>query len=309
MLECLPFELRHHWADPSVTDIVVNNEIEVWVERRGHLERGQDLRPGDIGIALQRILAPLGRRLDRLSPMVDARLPDGTRVCAVIEPVAIGGTCAAFRILRREVFDLDDFAPDGADDIWCTWEDAIRTSDSNILITGPTGSGKSSLLATLASIRHHDDRLIVIEDTHELVIDHPNMVQLESREATREGRGEIGLDTLLRTALRLRPDRLVIGEVRGREAFTLVQALSTGHRRCLATIHANSALDGLHRLDVLTMSAVTGWSLNDVRSLVDCAIGLVLHTRRCPDGRRCIAQIAHVDAVHGNRRLLFGGVP
>lgn len=301
--ENLPFELGNYWNDPEVTDVLVNNDVEVWFERCGRLERGSDLRPGDIGTALQKVLAPLGRRLDRLSPMVDARLSDGTRLCAVIEPVAVGGTCAAFRIFRHHTFDLDEFAPLGAGDEWSALRAQILSTDANVLITGATGSGKSALLGTLASARTIQDRLVVIEDTFELVIDHPNVVRLESRDPTHEGRGEIGIDDLLRTALRMRPDRIVVGEVRGPEALTLVQAMSTGHRRCLATLHANSALEGLHRLDILTLSAAAGWSIGDARSLVNSAIGWVVHTRRCPDGRRTIDHVARVDSTTGHRTL------
>jgi pilus assembly protein CpaF len=309
--ECLPFELGHHWNDPAVTDVLVNNEVEVWVERSGRLERESDLRPGDIGVALQRLLTPLGRRLDRLSPMVDARLPDGTRVCAVIEPIAVGGTCAAFRIFRHGTFDLDDFAPLIGDDEsienpeWHAVRDELLSTDANVLITGATGSGKSALLGTLASQQARDDRIVVIEDTYELVIEHPNAVRLESRDPTHEGRGAIGIDELLRTALRMRPDRIVVGEVRGPEALTLVQAMSTGHRRCLATLHANSALEGLHRLDILTMSAANGWTVDDARELVNHAIGWVVHTRRCTDGRRTIDHVAGVDADSGRRFLVM----
>jgi pilus assembly protein CpaF len=301
--ECLPFELAHYWNDPAVTDVLVNNETDVWIERSGRLERCCDLRPGDIGIALQRVLAPLGRRLDRLSPMVDARLPDGTRVCAVIEPASVGGTCAAFRIFRSGTFSIDDFAPQGSSDTWSAVREMLLSTESNVLITGATGSGKSALLGTLASSSTAEDRLIVIEDTFELVIEHPNIVRLEARDPTHEGRGAIGIDELLRTSLRLRPDRLIVGEVRGSEALTLVQAMSTGHRRCLATLHANSALEGLHRLDVLTLSAATGWTLDDARSLVDNAIGVVLHTRRCSNGRRSIAEVAMIDPATGHRQL------
>lgn len=301
MHDCLPFEIRRHWDDPTVTDVLVNDSTDVWIERRGRLERSQGLHPGQIDNALQRILAPLGRRLDRLSPMVDARLADGSRVCAVIEPVAVGGTCAAFRIFRRETFDLSDFAPDPANEDWASLVEFLSSTDSNILITGATGSGKSSLLAAIASKSVSDDRLIVIEDTYELVVDHPNVVRLEARHATTEGRGGIGLDDLLRTALRLRPDRFVVGEVRGPEALTLVQAMSTGHRRCLATLHANSALEGLHRLDVMTMAAAAGWSLGDARSLVNTAVDLVIHVQRGADGRRTIHEVAHVDSGSGRR--------
>lgn len=306
MRESLPFAIRHYWDDPLVTDVLVNDEIEVWVERAGRLERVPDLRPGEISSALTNILAPLGRRLDRLSPMVDARLSDGTRICAVIDPVVASGTCVAFRLFRRRSFIIGDFRPTHASSDWDALEDMLCTSDANIVITGPTGSGKSALLGAIAATSHRDDRLIVLEDTRELIIDHPNAVRLEARDPTHEGRGEIGLDDLLRTALRLRPDRLIVGEVRGPEALTLIQALNTGHRRCLATLHANAALDGLHRLDLLTMSGTSGWTLDDARSLVDAAVGYVVHMERGMGGRRTISHVARIDSEGRSIWLDFG---
>jgi pilus assembly protein CpaF len=184
----------------------------------------------------------------------------------------------------------------------------LAQSEHNILITGATGSGKSCLVSSLISRdEDHDpisDRIIVIEDTHELVISHPHVVRLESRVATAEGRGQVSLDDLLRSALRLRPDRLIVGEVRGVEALTLVQAMNTGHSRCLATLHANSAVDGLHRLDLLTMQAAPGWTLQDARHMVDSAIDIVIHMSRRPYGKRCIAHIAKVvpDSIKGSHQ-------
>ena len=306
MRESLPFAIRHFWDDPLVTDVLVNDETQVWIERAGRLERTQDLRPGEISSALKNLLAPLGRRLDRLSPMVDARLADGTRICAVIDPVVASGTCVAFRIFRRTSFAIDDFRPTHATSDWATLEELLRTSDANIVITGPTGSGKSALLGAIAATSHREGRLVVLEDTRELVIDHPNAVRLEARDPTHEGRGEIGLDDLLRTALRLRPDRLIVGEVRGPEALTLIQALNTGHRRCLATLHANAAIDGLHRLDLLTMSGATGWTLEDARSLVDAAVGYVVHMERGEQGRRTVSHVARIDSTGRSIWLDFG---
>ena len=295
--QLLPPQLNEHFSDSTVTDVLVNNSTEVWVERSGELSRVDDLLPGQIEVALERILTPLGRRLDRLSPIVDARLPDGTRVCAVIHPIAVHGTTVAFRLFRQQTFPIIDFC-DKSDRSLHGALTELAQSRHNILITGATGSGKSCLISSLIS---HDaehqqlsDRIIVIEDTHELVISHPHTVRLESRVATAEGRGQVSLDDLLRSALRLRPDRLIVGEVRGIEALTLVQAMNTGHSRCMATLHANSALDGLHRLDLLTMQAAPGWTLQDARHMVNSAIDIVIHMSRRPYGQRNIMQIAKV---------------
>ena len=310
--QLLPAQLNEYFSDPTVTDILINNATEVWVERSGQLVRGDDLHPGQIDIAIERILTPLGRRLDRLSPIVDARLPDGTRLCAVIHPIAVHGTTAAFRLFRQQTFPLIDFCDDSEHSLH---EALIELAQSrhNILITGATGSGKSCLISSLIShdAEHQElsDRIIVIEDTHELVISHPHTVRLESRSATAEGRGQVSLDDLLRSALRLRPDRLIVGEVRGVEALTLVQAMNTGHSRCLATLHANSAVDGLHRLDLLTMQAAPGWTLQDARHMVNTAIDIVIHMSRRPYGKRCVMQIARVvpdnNEVSSHPRLEF----
>ena len=295
--QLLPPQLNEYFNDPTVTDILVNNATDVWVERSGQLVRGDDLQPGQIDIAIERILTPLGRRLDRLSPIVDARLPDGTRLCAVIHPIAVHGTTAAFRLFRQQTFPLIDFCDDSEHSLHEALTE-LAQSRHNILITGATGSGKSCLISSLIShdAEHQElsDRIIVIEDTHELVISHPHTVRLESRDATAEGRGQVSLDDLLRSALRLRPDRLIVGEVRGVEALTLVQAMNTGHSRCLATLHANSAVDGLHRLDLLTMQAAPGWTLQDARHMVNTAIDIVIHVSRRPYGKRCVMQIARV---------------
>ena len=294
----LPPQLYEHFGDPKVTDILINNGTEVWVERSGALVRANDLQPGQIDIALERILTPLGRRLDRLSPIVDARLSDGSRLCAVIHPIAVHGTTAAFRLFRQQTFPLADFCDDFHTDELHALLRELALSKHNILITGATGSGKSCLISSLISPDEEgepsNERIIVIEDTHELVISHPHTVRLESRVATAEGRGQVSLDDLLRSALRLRPDRLIVGEVRGVEALTLIQAMNTGHSRCLATLHANSALDGLHRIDLLTMQATPGWTLQDARHMVNSAIDIVIHMSRRPYGKRCVAHIAKV---------------
>ena len=180
--QLLPPQLNEYFNDPTVTDILVNNATDVWVERSGQLVRGDDLQPGQIDIAIERILTPLGRRLDRLSPIVDARLPDGTRLCAVIHPIAVHGTTAAFRLFRQQTFPLIDFCDDPEHSLHEALTE-LAQSRHNILITGATGSGKSCLISSLIShdVEHQElsDRIIVIEDTHELVISHPHTVRLE----------------------------------------------------------------------------------------------------------------------------------
>ena len=297
-MTALPAPLATLAHDPAVTDILVNNGVEVWVERAGHLQRVDDLASGLIDAHLERLLAPLGRRLDRLSPMVDARLDDGTRVCAVIAPIAVGGTCVAFRLFRPDVHALDDFGVDER-----VWQLLVEPR-GNLLVSGATGSGKTSLVASLLEHRPVDERLVIIEDTHELPVRTRHAVRLEARPANAEGRGHVGLDDLLRTALRLRPDRIIVGEVRGPEALTLVQAMNTGHVGSMSTVHANSAVEALERIDLLVSQAAPNWRLDDVRRLVSRAFGTVVHLVRRPDGRRVIDHVIEVhhrdERVHEN---------
>lgn len=283
----LPSPLHELLDDPEVTDVLVNAGTEVWVERRGHLSPHGLLAPGELDAALERILAPLGRRLDRLSPTVDARLDDGTRICAVIPPIAVDGTCAAFRVLRHRSWEVSDFVDRPHDVERIT---ALVTERSNVLVSGATGSGKTSLVGSLVSLVPHGQRVVVLEDTAELRIDHPHVIRLEARTATAEGRGLVTLDDLLRTSLRLRPDRLVVGEVRGPEAVTLVNALNTGHAGSLSTIHANSAADAIHRLELLLRRTMPGVDHTTVRRLVDTAIDVVVHVERRSNGTRRIVE-------------------
>lgn len=288
----LPEQLQSIASDSSVTDILVNNGTEVWFERCGELHRSSDLPRGVIDTHLERILSPLGRRLDRLSPMVDARLADGTRVCAVIPPIAVTGTCAAFRLFRQKTHSLDSFtdSPDALRELRCC--------DGNILVTGSTGSGKTSLVASLLARCPATERVVVIEDTHELPLRSGHAVRLEARPANAEGRGSVSLDDLLRTALRLRPDRIVVGEIRGPEALTFVHAMNTGHTGSMSTVHANSALDGLRRVELLVSQASPQWRTGDVRRAVASAVRNVVHLERHNDGRRIIDHIVRVDDDH-----------
>lgn len=293
-MTALPDSLRHLSLDPLVTDILVNNGVEVWYERSGELLRGPDLPTGTVESHMERVLSPLGRRLDRLSPIVDARLADGTRVCAIIPPVAVAGTCVAFRLFRDHTHPLTAFS-DSARAL-----ELVRRPHGNLLVTGATGSGKTSLIASVLDDVASAERLVVIEDTHELPIRHRNAVRLEARPPSAEGRGAVSLDDLLRAALRLRPDRIIVGEVRGSEALTLVQSMNTGHVGSMSTVHANSAIDGLERIDLLVSQAAPSWRADDIRRTVSAAIGTVVHLVKTADGRRLIDHVVHVR--HSDRR-------
>ena len=276
--------------DPAVTELMVNGGSEVWIERAGRLEHVGSMRPATLLGAIEHILAPLGRRLDRTHPTVDARLADGSRLCAVVEPVAVDGPCLAIRRFSTQSIPLGKFA---APPLTSLLRDLVSRR-CNLLVSGATSSGKTTLLNALANEVEHDARLITLEDVAELRLPHPHVVRMETREATPDGVGEVTLAHLLRTALRMRPDRLVIGEIRGGEAVHLLQALNTGHDGSLATVHANSAFDALERLTSLVLHEVGNWPLSAVHQHVGRAIDMVVHVVRGTDGARRVAEVAEV---------------
>lgn len=280
--------LRTLLDDPDVTDVLVNNGTDLWCDRRGSLERVGSLAPGSIEVELERILAPLGRRLDRLHPVVDARLPDGTRVSAVVSPIAVQGTCVAYRLLRHHRFTLQDFESESASSDDLT---ALVRERRNVLVSGATGSGKTTLVGAFVSEVPIDERVVVLEDVQEVVAHHPHLVRLETRPPTADERGGVDLDDLLRAALRLRPDRLVVGEIRGAEAITLVSALNTGHLGSLATVHANNAHDALNRLALLVHRVLHGVDARTIDRMVHSAIHVVVHLSRDSTGERRVEQI------------------
>jgi pilus assembly protein CpaF len=284
-------------TDPAVNEVMVNGGGEVWIERSDgapgvHL--AGRLAAAEVEATVERILTPLGRRLDRRSPIVDARLPDGSRVCAVIEPVAVDGTTLSIRRFVTRTAGLHDFAdPDEVDELAALLSDLVHRR-RNVLVSGATSSGKTTLLDLLASHIPVGERVITLEDTAELVLDTAHVVRLETRPPTADGVPAITLDHLLRAALRLRPDRIVIGEVRGDEAAELLHALNTGHDGTIATIHANSPLDALARLESLVARAAPTWPLDTIRRQVARSLHHVVHLERRSDGRRRVRSVAVV---------------
>lgn len=278
------------FEDDEVDEVMVNRGREVWVDRAGRLDRVGELEPGVVDTVLERVLAPLGRRADRRRPVVDARLPDGARLCAVVAPVAVDGTTLSIRRHRSRALSLSAFA--GDETVALLHE--IVGSRANVLVTGATSTGKTTLLAALVAALPASERLVVMEDTTELDLHDRHVVRLETRPATADGVAPVDAAQLVRASLRLRPDRLIVGEFRGPEAVAIVEALNTGHDGSLSTCHANGPVDGLRRLETLVMQAVPTWPLAAIRRQVSRSIDVVVHLRRDADGRRRVAEVAEV---------------
>jgi pilus assembly protein CpaF len=280
-------------ADPEVTEIMVNGPGRAYVERAGRLDEVPLLIDG-AGIArlVERVVAPLGLRLDRSSPVVDARLPDGSRLHAVIPPLAVDGPYVTIRRFGARVVSLDAFDLGSAAKAFLAW--AVGKAAWNILVAGGTGAGKTTLLNALAGEVPPAERMVTIEETAELRLARVHVVRLEARIANAEGAGGVSVRELVRAALRMRPDRLVVGEVRGAEALDMLQALNTGHDGSLSTVHANSPLDALARLETLVLLAGSGLPLRAVRAQVGAAVDLVVQVARRSGGRRSVDAIAEL---------------
>jgi pilus assembly protein CpaF len=285
--------------DATVDEVLVNAGGDIWVERDGSTQPAGSIGAADLAVVLERILAPLGRRVDRTNPVVDARLADGSRVCAVIPPVALDGACLSVRRFRERALPLDAFCDTAVTDLL----DRLLAARANVLVSGATSSGKTSLVNTMLSRTASGERIVIIEDTAELLPAHDHVVRLEARPATPDGLPAVTLEQLVRTALRLRPDRLVVGEVRGPEVLGLVQALNTGHDGSWSTCHANSALDALHRLETLVIQAAPAWPLRAVREQLSRSIDSVVHVARTGRAARRVVEIGEV--VVGDRLQLL----
>jgi pilus assembly protein CpaF len=289
-------------ADPSVEEVMVNGPDDVYVERAGRIE-AVDVRFPDeeeLRNAIERILAPLGRRIDELSPMVDARLADGSRVNVVIPPLAVDGPALSIRRFGAARPGPPELVERGSlSRAQCELLDRAVAGRRSVLVSGGTGAGKTTLLNALSSFIDPTERIVTIEDAAELRLQQRHVVRLESRPASVEGKGEVSVRDLLRNALRMRPDRIVIGEVRGPEALDLLTALNTGHKGALSTVHANSAADALNRLETLALMAGVGLPHEAIAEQVQRGVDLVVHVERRPDGSRRVAEIAEVARVAG----------
>lgn len=286
--------LDRWFHDDDVTEILVNAGTDIWVERRsdtlGHPRHVGRIDPLALPAVIERMLAPIGRRLDRSSPVVDARLPDGSRLCAVLHPVAVDGTCLSVRRFSTAPVPLSSFAPTAITDLL---RDVVRRR-CNVLVSGATAAGKTTLLNAMASLVASGERIITLEDTAELRLPNPHVLRLETRPASVDGPAPVTMTELVRTALRLRPDRLVVGEIRGDEAVDLVQAMNTGHDGSFATLHANSPVEALVRVESLVVRAQPSWPIDAVRAQVQRSFDVIVQVGRNERGARRIESVAEV---------------
>ena len=276
--------------DPNINEIAVNGGRSVWVDRDGQMQQVGTLSTNEVELFVERTIAPLGLRFDRTSPVLDARLPGGQRLCAVLAPLAVDGTCLSVRQFSLQHLRLDAFAEPPV----CDLLRRLHAARANIVVSGATSSGKTTLLNALGSLCEPHERIITIEDAAELRLRSPHVVRLEARPATPDGVPAITVRDLLRAALRLRPDRLLIGEVRGPEAYDMVQALNTGHDGSLSTVHANSPVDALRRITSLAVLAAPGHLPAFVEDQVRSSIDVVVQVQRLPSGQRRVATIEEV---------------
>jgi pilus assembly protein CpaF len=293
-------------ADPAVDEVMVNGPGSVYVERGGKLERAGVEFAGEAELmhAIERVLAPLGRRVDEAAPLCDARLADGSRVNVVIPPLSLSGPCLTIRRFRREGFSLRDLVERATlPAVVAELLAVCVAARASILVSGGTGSGKTTTLGALSGAIPGEERIVTIEDAAELRLRQRHVVRLEARPANLEGRGEVTIRQLVRNALRMRPDRIVVGEVRGAEALDMLQALNTGHDGSLTTVHANSPEDALRRVETLALMAGVGLPHEAVREQVTSAIDLILHQTRLADGSRAVESVTEVTRAGGGGQV------
>ena len=289
--------------DDTITEIMVNGPKQVYIERNGKIEKTDITFENDDHVmrVIDRIVSPLGRRIDESSPMVDARLPDGSRINAVIPPISLVGPCLTIRKFARDPLTVEDLIRFGTmtPEI-ANFLKACVEARLNIVVSGGTGSGKTTLLNVLSSFIPADERIVTIENAAELQLRQEHVVTLESRPPNIEGRGEVTIRDLVINALRMRPDRIVVGECRGGEALDMLQAMNTGHEGSMTTVHSNSPRDTLHRLETMVLMAGMELPVRAIREQIASALDLIIHTARLRDGSRRIVAIAEVQGMEGD---------
>jgi pilus assembly protein CpaF len=293
--------------DEDVNDILVNGPNQVYVERQGKLYL-TDVRFNDdqhLMLIIDRIVSQVGRRVDESSPMVDARLPDGSRVNAIIPPLALDGPALSIRRFGKKRFTMDDLVeketitPDMVE-----FMQAIVRARLNILVSGGTGSGKTTMLNCMSAFVPVDERIVTIEDSAELLLQQPHVVRLETRPPNVEGKGEVTQRELVRNCLRMRPDRIIVGEVRGAEVFDMLQAMSTGHDGSICTVHANTPRDALQRLEMMMLLSGASIPQRAMRQQISSALNIVVHVSRLSDGSRKCMKISELTGMEGDMVMM-----
>ncbi|TLM85715.1 CpaF family protein [Pseudarthrobacter sp. NamE2] len=295
--------MQRYLDDPSVTEIMVNRADQIYVERNGHLFLTDTKFSSEDALrrVIERIVTRIGRRIDESSPLVDARLPDGSRVNAIIPPLAVNGASLTIRKFGREALTVEklisfgSLSPEMAELL-----QACVHARMNIIVSGGTGTGKTTMLNVLSSFIPATDRIVTIEDAVELQLQQDHVVRLESRPANIEGKGEVSIRDLVRNSLRMRPDRIVVGEVRGGESLDMLQAMNTGHDGSISTVHANSPRDAVARLETLVLMAGMDLPLRAIREQIASAVNLIVHISRLRDGTRRVTHITEVQGMEGD---------
>ena len=296
--------LEDFLADPEVTEIMVNGHGQMYIEKKGRLVRTQKtfMDDGSVLAIIERIVSPLGRRIDESQPYVDARLPDGSRVNAIIHPLSLVGPCLTIRKFSRTPFtDVDLIGFGTMPRYVAEFIDLCVQLRKNIVVSGGTGSGKTTLLNVFSSYLPETDRIVTIEDAAELRLGQTHVVRLEARPPNIEGRGAVTIRDLVRNALRMRPDRIVVGECRGGEALDMLQAMNTGHDGSLTTVHANSPRDVISRLETMVMMSGMDLPIRPIREQIASAIDLIVHESRFSDGSRKITRVTEVVGLEGDQ--------
>ncbi|WP_417383596.1 CpaF family protein [Gimesia sp.] len=287
--------------DPDVSDILVNHAYEIHIEKAGQLQESDVIFADNQHLMriIQRIVSRVGRRIDEVNPMVDARLPDGSRINAIIPPLALNGPSLSIRRFGTKPLQIDDLiekksvTPEIVDFLA-----AVVDSRISMLISGGTGSGKTTMLNALSNFIPREERLITIEDSAELILQHKHVVRLETKVDNTEGVGEISQRQLVKNSLRMRPDRIIVGEVRGAEALDMLQAMNTGHEGSLTTIHANDTRDALARLEMMVAMSGFDLPLPVIRQYIANGIGIILHVSRLKGGQRCITKVSEIISLN-----------
>jgi pilus assembly protein CpaF len=293
--------------DPTITEIMCNSFDEIWVEREGRIEPTDASFADDVQYrqVIEKIVSAVGRRVDEGSPMVDARLPDGSRVNVIVPPLALHGAVLTIRKFSTDPYTAKDLIGFG------TWTmdqalvmEAAVKGKLNVLVSGGTGTGKTTNLNVLSSFIPNGERIITIEDSAELQLQQPHVINLESRPPNAEGSGEVKIRDLVRNALRMRPDRIIVGECRGAEALDMLQAMNTGHEGSMTTVHANTSRDALSRLETMVLMAGYDLPVRAIREQIASALHLIMQVDRMPDGRRVVTSITEVQGMEGDVILL-----